>query len=95
MTQIGSFTVVYDRNSDVLYITTRRGEPAARGVEDPAGIVWRYDGHNDLIGATVLDFREHWYQESRKPDLVHQLSCRFHVPPGQSTALVESGAQEE
>ncbi len=81
-----SFNVTYDADSDVLYISTRR-VAAARGIEDEYGIVWRYDRHGELIGATVVDFYDHWF--NRRPLLAGEISRRFHVPPPQAMVVLE------
>ena len=49
MSDFKSFHATYDRDSHVLYISARR-ESAARGIEDPVGIVWRYGRDGELIG---------------------------------------------
>jgi hypothetical protein len=78
--------VTYDAGSDVLYITARR-EPASRGREDRHGIVWRYGSDGDLIGATVMDFREIW---SEQPEaLADELAARFDIPTLQALNVVE------
>lgn len=86
MANINPFYVVYDAGSDVLYISRRR-EPATRGVEDPHGIVWRYGGDGELIGATVLDFNDYW--SDRRPALAEELSRHFHVSAPQAMGAVE------
>jgi uncharacterized protein YuzE len=58
-TNMDSFTVTYDRNSDVLYISTP-GAPAHRGIEDNYGMVWRYDRNGELVGVTIIDFCDQW-----------------------------------
>jgi uncharacterized protein YuzE len=78
MSNLRPFNVVYDRESDVLYISTRR-EPAARGIEDKNGIVWRYDRQGELIGATVLDFHDHWFNQG--PLLAGEISRHFSAFP--------------
>jgi Protein of unknown function (DUF2283) len=90
MSNIESLSVVYDRGSDVLYINTRR-ELAARGIEDRNGIVWRYDRHGRLIGATVLDFRDRWFDQA--PLLAGELSRRFHISESQAMVVVERAAE--
>lgn len=81
-----SFNVAYDAIADVLYITARR-EPAARGLEDAHGIVWRYGAEGDLIGATVMDFRDVWAQKADA--LADQIAFRFDVPAQQALNVVE------
>lgn len=86
MSDIIHFNVMYDRESDVLYITTRR-EQAARGIEDKNGIVWRYDRRGELIGATVLDFYDHWFD--RRSLLAGEISRHFHIPEPQAIVVLQ------
>jgi hypothetical protein len=81
-----SFNVTYDAGSDVLYITARR-EAATRGREDRHGIVWRYGANGDLIGATVMDFREVWTENPE--GLADELAARFDIPTAQALNVVE------
>ncbi|MBV1706298.1 MAG: DUF2283 domain-containing protein [Hyphomicrobiales bacterium] len=71
-----SFTVTYDPDGDVLYISKRKA-PSARGIEDEHGFVWRYDRDGDLIGVTVTDFRDFWH--SQKGVLAHEISTHFAI----------------
>ena len=86
MNDIKSFQVSYDTIADVLYITVRK-EPAASGVEDCHGIVWRYDSNGELIGATVVDFYDEWY--SKQVELTQEISRHFHIPAPQAKIIVE------
>jgi uncharacterized protein YuzE len=78
MKNMSEFRVLYDRDSDVLYISTR-DVAASRGVEDAAGIVWRYDSEGDLIGATVVDFDDYWGGPKRA-ELAKAIAKRFSIP---------------
>jgi hypothetical protein len=80
-----SFNVVYDRGSDVLYISRRR-DSAARGIEDKYGIVWRYDVRGNLIGATVVDFHDRWLDQQTL--LADELSRRFEIPSPQAQVVL-------
>lgn len=74
-TSLPGLSVTYDRNSDVLYVSTRPGAPA-RSREEAPGLVWRYDvKRGDLIGVTIIDFTTYWGQ--RRPELVKQIAIRF------------------
>jgi uncharacterized protein YuzE len=86
MTDMPSFNVVYDRNSDVLYISSRK-EPAQRGIEDSQGIVWRYDGGGELIGITVVDFYDRWY--SHRPELARKISQGFDIPESAAMTVID------
>ncbi len=49
-------SVIYDSDVDVLYFSACR-VPVSTAIEDPEGIVWRYDRCGNLIGVTVMDYR--------------------------------------
>lgn len=77
MKNVSEFVVLYDRDSDVLYISTRQ-VPAIRGIEDAQGIVWRYDSAGDLIGATVVDYYDQW--STKKHELMQKIATKFDIP---------------
>ena len=77
MRNVSEFRVLYDQNSDVLYISARQ-EPAARGIEDKHGIVWRYDSKGELIGATVVDYYDYW--STKRVELTQTISEKFDIP---------------
>lgn len=91
MAKNSSFNVVYDAGADVLYII-KKDVPAARGVEDRFGIVWRYDGDGDLIGATVVDFYDQWFSE--RPLLADKIAQNFHIPTKQAKVVVDHAMEE-
>jgi uncharacterized protein YuzE len=91
MTKFNSFNVTYDEDSDVLYISTQK-MPSARGVEDEYGIVWRYDSGGELIGVTVVDFRDQWF--SKRPELAAEISKRFGVPSAQMKIVIDHAFDE-
>jgi uncharacterized protein YuzE len=78
MRNIVEFRIIYDRDSDVLYITTPY-RAAERGIEDETGLVWRYDGRGQLLGCTILDFAGHWYPE-RGSQLATRLAKSLELP---------------
>ena len=82
MTASDQVKVTYDARGDVLYIARQVAE-AVRGVEDPHGIVWRYDEAGDVIGATILDFAGMW--ADRKSFVVEEVATRFDIPARQAT----------
>lgn len=86
MSHISSFNVSYDRRADVLYIS-KRIEPAARGLEDEYGIVWRYSRDGELISATVMDFHDLW--TDKKLELADALSDHFHISHPQAEVVVD------
>ena len=76
-TSAPKFSVTYDRDSDVLYLSTRPGTPA-RSQEKQPGVIWRYDAERgDLIGVTIIDFASYW--RSRQDELAKQIAIRFAV----------------
>jgi uncharacterized protein YuzE len=85
MPRIGPFNVAYDHDSDVLYVSIRR-EAAMRGVEDKFGTVWRYDKDGELLGVTIVDFREVW--ADRGVALAEEISQGFKVPVGSAMAVI-------
>lgn len=81
-----SFNVSYDRRTDVLYISTR----PADGVDarlDKSGILWRYDDEGELIGATIMDFRDRWL--ANQQTLAAKLSKRFHLPEHRASVVLD------
>lgn len=86
MSNVSEFKVLYDRDSDVLYISTR-DTAAARGVEDAQGIVWRYDGDGNLIGATVVDYHDYW--DVKRSELTKAIASRFEIPQGAAERVLE------
>lgn len=91
MSTINSFNVTYDRDGDVLYISKRKA-PASRGIEDQFGIVWRYDGDGELIGATIVDFHGRWYKD--KDALTVQLSRQFQITPTVARVVLDYAFKE-
>jgi uncharacterized protein YuzE len=86
MADMKHFNVTYDSASDVLYISTVK-VAAARGVEDEHGILWRYAGNGELIGVTILDYRDLWY--GRRRELAREMARKFHVPAGATERVLE------
>ncbi len=86
MSKLETFSVTYDRVADVLYIGVHAAV-AVRAIEDGSGIVWRYDGQGDLVGATVLDFLPEW---SRKPSrLAHEFVQQFGLSISEARDLLD------
>lgn len=85
MIDMPSFNVTYDKDSDVLYISSRK-VPAYRGIEDAHGVVWRYDRGGELIGMTVVDFYDRWYLN--RPELARKISEGFHIPERQAEIVI-------
>lgn len=86
MSNDASFNVQYDSRADVLYIA-RRIEPAAKGIEDRYGIVWRYDGAGELLSATIMDFHDRW--QDREVELAGRLSDRFGITARQMMVVLD------
>ncbi|MGD1035750.1 MAG: DUF2283 domain-containing protein [Roseiarcus sp.] len=91
MTNMKSFNVLYDRDSDVLYVSSR-SVVAARGIEEPAGVVWRYDKEGTLIGVTIINFYDYWY--SRRPQLAREMSIKFEIPAKQAERVLDHALYE-
>jgi uncharacterized protein YuzE len=81
-----SFNVTYDRLTDVLYISALKAA-STKGVEDKYGIVWRYGADGNLVGATVVDFRELWSEKTE--NLAKELAWHFEVPTVQALNIIE------
>jgi uncharacterized protein YuzE len=92
MSAVRSFNVQYDKDSDVLYISSRDA-PASKGIEEPQGMVWRYDPRGDLIGLTLINFHDYW--RLRRPELVHDISIKFEMPAPQAEHLLDRALSGE
>jgi uncharacterized protein YuzE len=86
MTNMEAFRVAYDRETDVLYISTP-GAPAHRGVEDRYGMVWRYDRNGELIGVTIVDFHDQW--TLHRNQIAHEFSKRSGVSERQAEVVFD------
>jgi uncharacterized protein YuzE len=89
MSNVTSFNVTYDADSDVLYISKRKA-PAASGVQDKYGFVWRYDADGDLIGLTVLDFKDFWC--AKRDILENEISEHFSISRAQANVVLSHAA---
>ncbi len=75
---MSDFDVAYDKNADVLYVSTKLTGPSYTS-EDENGIVWSHqisDGR--LVSMTVLDFNAQW--QNRLAQLTEQLNEQLHAP---------------
>jgi hypothetical protein len=75
---MSDFDVAYDKNADVLYISTKLTGPSYRS-EGENGIVWSHqiaDGR--LVSMTVIDFNAQW--QNRLALLTEQLNEQLHSP---------------
>jgi hypothetical protein len=84
-----SFNVLYDKKGDVLYISTVDA-PAARGVRD-RGLLWRYAGTGELIGVTILDYRDFWYD--RRKELAQEIARKFDMPAEATQRVLEHAVE--
>jgi len=50
--------VDYDAESDVLYLSVGKPQPAADSEETPEGHIVRYDEHDRVIGVTIVGARD-------------------------------------
>lgn len=76
--KMSDFDVAYDKNADVLYISTKLTGPSYTSAGEN-GIVWSHqiaDGR--LVSMTVLDFNTHW--QNRLAYLTEQLTEQLHAP---------------
>ena len=81
--------VRYDRDSDVLYISTR---PGRHGVAEESlpGVLWRYEpGDGEIVGVTILDFSHYW--KPRLDDLVRDLEDRLKITAREAESLLRVG----
>jgi uncharacterized protein YuzE len=85
MNSLKEFRVVYDQHADVLYISTRKA-PSTKGIEDRYGVVWRYGGDGELIGATIVDFKDYWSDKHEL--LARELSRKFEIPQKQAETVL-------
>ena len=92
MSNMKSFRVYYDRDFGVLYVT-HVDIAAARGVEDKNGVIWRYDVHGTLIGATVLDVFDRWHED--RSTLTRALSEKFQISAPQANRVLDHAFGEE
>ena len=79
--------VVYDRDADVLYIST---QPGRHGIvqESLPGVLWRHEsGSGDIVGVTIMDFVSHW--KARMDDLVHDLEGHLRIDSVEAKSLLE------
>ncbi|WP_085338753.1 DUF2283 domain-containing protein [Aquidulcibacter paucihalophilus] len=75
---MSDFDVAYDKNADVLYISTKLTGPSYTS-EGEDGIVWSHqvaDGR--LVSMTVLNFNARW--QSRLAQLTEQLTEQLYAP---------------
>ena len=75
---MSDFDVAYDKNADVLYISTKLTGPSYRS-EGENGIVWSHqiaDGR--LVSMTVMDFNAQC--QNRLALLTEQLNEQLHSP---------------
>ncbi len=91
MSRIKEFRVVYDSKADVLYISTR-SERSTKGIEDRYGVVWRYIGDGELVGATVVDFKDYWGDKHQL--LARELSQKFEIPQQQAETVLDHVERE-
>lgn len=85
MNDVSTFTVSYDRRADTLYIV--QPLEAARGVQDRCGIIWRYNSRGEIVGATVMDFREIW--AANPHDLAVRIADKFNLPIPQAAIIID------
>ena len=83
--------VVYDRGSDVLYITIRPGEHGIAR-EGLPGVMWRYGPENGkIVGVTILDFAHYW--ATHLDELTDDLGCRLNIRQDRAKSLLRIGTE--
>jgi len=75
-----------DRESDVLYISARRGA-AAGGVEDEYGFAWRYAEDGQVLGVTMVDVDD--FRTARMPVSAKEISRRLDIPISQAQVVLD------
>lgn len=79
--------VSYDREADVLYISTRLGRKAVVRESLP-GVLWRYDAESgELVGVTVMDFLYYW--APRMADLSKDLSAHLRLSQARAMSILQ------
>ena len=79
--------VLYDEDSDVLYISTR---PGKYGVvkESLPGVLWRYEPDDgNIVGVTIVDFSFYW--KPRLDALTHDLVDHLDISAGEARSLLQ------
>ena len=92
MTNLKEFRVLYNKDSDVLYIRAP-SQPAEHGLEDEFGIVWRYSSDGRPLGCIVQDFAEYWYPR-RAAHLAATISRHLELPENQVEKILAHAASE-
>jgi hypothetical protein len=88
LTSAAALSISYDRDSDVLYVSTRADVPALSEEEKP-GLLWRYDPESgDLIGVTIVDFGTFWSR--RRSELIADFASRFQMSPEEARRALDS-----
>ena len=73
--------VVYDSDSDVLYVSAQPGK-CGIARESLPGVLWRYEpGTEETVGVTVIDFMSYW--RARTSELERGLAKRLQIGPGE------------
>ena len=78
--------VFYDKDADVLYIST---QPGKHGIakESLPGVLWRYEPEDgDIVGVTIIDFSHYW--ASRLNDLTCDLVSHLHISSHKARSLL-------
>lgn len=79
--------ILYDKDSDVLYISTL---PGRYGIarESLPGVIWRYqDGSGDIVGVTIMDFSTYW--KPRLSELADDLVAHLHISLRKAKSLLQ------
>lgn len=82
-----TFSVSYDRKADVLYISTRSEDEVGARFDRRNGILWRYDGNGNVIGMTIMEFRERLPLD--RSLLEKKVAEKFHLPAFQASNVLD------
>lgn len=87
-TSAAALSISYDRDSDVLYVSTRPDAPA-RSEEEKPGLLWRYDPESgELTGLTIVDFGTFWRR--RRRELIQDFASRFRMSREEARHVLDS-----
>jgi len=78
----------YDKDADVLYIST---QPGRHGIarESLPGVLWRYNPDDgSIVGVTIIDFSCYWV--SRLDDLASDLMNHLPLGPPEASSLLQA-----
>jgi hypothetical protein len=88
MTNKRKFEVSYDDIADVLYLTSGKIR-YTKNAEDEAGLILRMDlATREPVGATIVDYREHW--APKREHLAARLAGFFRISVKDASNLLNA-----